>query len=71
MPATAVVTGKTGAGVTMTAQSFANVNRFELDCDNEVLTLFQGGKATKIDVSAATTYTLVVVAPNNFTLTIT
>ena len=71
MPLTATVTGKTGAGVTMTAQQFAGLTRFDLDCENEVLTLWKGGQATKVDVSAATTYTLTVVAPNTFTLTIT
>lgn len=71
MPLTATVTGKTGAGVTMTAQAFPGLSKFELDCDNEVLTLWKGGQATKIDVAAATTYALTVVAPNTYTLTVT
>lgn len=70
MPSTATVTGKTGAGLTMTAQQFTGLTAFRLNTDTEILTIEQGSKVTDIDISAATTLTLVVVAPNNYTLTI-
>ena len=70
MPSTATVTGKTGAGLTMTAQVFNGVTAFSLNTETEMLEIRQGPVVTMIDVSAATTWTLTVSAPNSYTLTV-
>jgi hypothetical protein len=73
MPSLALVTGVTGPGLAVTATTFNNVVRFELDTVNEMLTLWMSDKITpaSISIAAATTLLLTVVAPNNYTLTIT
>lgn len=58
---TATITGKTGAGLTMTAQVFNSVREFTLDVMSEILTLTStSGVVTKIAVGAQTTFTVVV-----------
>lgn len=71
MPAiTAVVTGKTGAGLTMTAASFPNIASFEFNSDSKMLTLTDGsGKITQVSIAAATTFTWVL-AGGVYTVTI-
>lgn len=57
MPLTAVVTGKTGAGLTMTAQSFDCVS-FEFNSISKILSLTDtSGHITQIGCAAATTFT--------------
>lgn len=70
MPSIATVTAKAGPGLTVTAQVFTGVTLFTLNTDSEVLELVSNGRTLQLDVGAATTYTLTVVAPNNYTLTI-
>lgn len=71
MSATVTVTGKTGAGLTMTAQVFNNVSSFNVNADTEMLQLVQAGKPdTFVDISAATTMTVTITAPNTYTVTI-
>jgi len=73
MALTATVTGVVGPAQALTAAVFTNVQRFELDCtEAEILTLFfnDGRQPQIIAVSAATTYTLTVTAPNTFALTV-
>lgn len=72
MAGTATVTGKVGPGLTVTAAVYTGVASFSLDMVNEVLTLFFQDQRppSAFDVSAATTYTLTVTAPNTFALTV-
>lgn len=71
MPAiTAVVTGKTGAGLTMTATTFNNIKSFSFDSDSKILSLTDGsGHITQISIVAATTFTWVL-AGGIYTVTI-
>jgi hypothetical protein len=64
---TFTVTGKSGAGLTMTAQVFNDVRSFNFDASTEVLQLRQDGLPdTFIDISAATTWTVTITAPNTY-----
>ena len=64
---TFTVTGKTGAGLTVTAQVFNNVTSFVFNAANEMLQLIQSGKPdTFIDISAATTWTVTITAPSTY-----
>ena len=71
MPSQATITGTRGPGVAVTAQVFTKVIRFELDCEQEILTLFfsEGRPPIMINVSTATTWTLTV-SGNTYTLTV-
>ena len=72
MPATATVTGKTGAGNTLTAGVFTNINQVNFDCAGNVLTLIDGsGKVFQIDINAAATITATkVTLTNTYTFTV-
>lgn len=70
MPLTATITGKTGAGLTMTAQVFTNISRFTIDCINNVLNLVDSSDSvTFVDINAATTITATK-SGSTYTLTI-
>jgi len=73
MPSQATVTGKVGAGATLTAFVFNNVTFFSVDTNNEVLDIMfnngSGADRRQIDISAATTITCTVTGAN-YTLTI-
>lgn len=70
MPSTVTVTGKTGPGLTMTAQPFTGVTSFTIDTDKEVLHITgPGGVVTDVDIAAATTITCTV-SGNTYVLTI-
>lgn len=67
---TAVVTGKTGAGLTMTAQSFPGMKSFLFDSDSKILSLTDGsGHVTQISITAATTFTWTLVG-TTYTVTV-
>ncbi len=69
MPLTAVVTGKTGAGLTMTAQSF-DCASFSFDLATKMLNLTDSsGHITQVSIAAATTFTWVLVG-TTYTLTV-
>lgn len=70
MPSTATITGKVGAGQTITAQIFTGVTLFTINTDTEIIELVSNGRTLQVDIGAATTITCTVVAPNNYTLTI-
>ena len=58
MSITAVVTGKTGAGMTMTAGTFTDIVSFTFDSLLLMLNLtHQNGSITQVSISAATTFT--------------
>jgi hypothetical protein len=70
MPITAVVTGKTGAGLTMTATSFSDIASFEFNSISKMLTLTDlSGHITQISVAAAATFTWTLVG-SVYTVTI-
>lgn len=74
MPGTATVTGKTGPDKTLTARVFQNVSRFTVNTNTEVLELDYddgalGPKRIEIDISAATTFT-VVISGSTYTVTV-
>jgi len=69
---TATVTGKTGAGLTMTAQTFTNIASFTFNIAKAMLQLVDGsGVVTDISIAAATTVTVVLsAAAGNYTITV-
>lgn len=69
---TAVVTGKTGAGLTMTAQTFTNIASFSVNIAKAMLQLIDGsGVVVDISIGAATTFTVVLTAAGgNYTVTV-
>jgi len=70
MPITAVVTGKTGAGLTMTASSFPDIASFEFNADSKMLSLRDAsGHITQVSVAAAATFTWTLVG-STYTVTI-
>jgi len=73
MPSVATVTGKVGAGATITAMVFNNVTFFSVDTNNEVLDIMfnngSGAERRQIDIGAATTFTCTI-SGANYTLTI-
>ena len=70
MPINATVTGKVGAGASVTSLLYSNVSTMSLDSNKELLTFFMAdGTIKDIDVSAATTWTFTVIG-NNYTLTV-
>lgn len=69
--ATATVTGKTGAGLTMTAQAFNDIIGFTLDPNARVVHLIRvGGVVVDVDISADTTLTITGVSTGLFAITI-
>lgn len=71
MPSKVTVTGKTGPGNTLTATVINGLSGVTLDFDNELLIpIIAGQPQPAIDIAAAATLTLTVVAPNSYTLTI-
>jgi len=72
MPSIATVTGTVGPGLTAAATVFNNVVRLDLDTVSEVLTIYMSDKPPAyVNIGAQTTLLLTVVAPNNYTLTVT
>jgi len=72
MPSTATITGSVGPGIAITSTVFTNIVRMDFDTVNEILTLYMSDKPPAyVNIAAATTLLLTVVAPNNYTLTIT
>jgi len=73
MPSTATITGSVGPGIAITASVFTNVVRIDFDTVGEVMTIYMSDKIAPayVNIAAATTLLLTVVAPNNYTLTIT
>lgn len=63
------VTGKVGPNLTLTAGVFLNVTQFDLNSNNNILTIWQGDKATHVSISAATTITCTV-SGGQYTLTV-
>ena len=58
MSATVTVTGKAGAGVTVTATQFVNIQNVDFNCVTNILTLLDSsGVVTKITIDAAATLT--------------
>lgn len=57
----ATVTGKTGAGTSMTAQLFTNVRDFAVDLVREILTITDsGGVITPVSIGLQTTFTVTI-----------
>jgi hypothetical protein len=54
------VTGKVGPNISITAGVFANVTQFDMNSDNNILTIWQGTKATAVSITSATTITVTV-----------
>lgn len=72
MPATATVTGKTGAGNTITAGVFTGVTGVVFDCVKNILSLtLDTGRVVDIDINAAATITATkVTLTNTYTFTV-
>lgn len=70
--ASVTVTGKSGPGVTVTAQVYTGVTSFSVDVARGILTLF-GGQSfpdpKEFDISGATTFT-VTISGGSYTVTI-
>jgi hypothetical protein len=66
---TATVTGKAGPNIAVTAVVYTGVTQFDMNSDNNILTIWQGTKATMIAIEAAVTIT-VTVAGGQYTLTV-
>ena len=61
--ATATVTGKTGAGLSMTAVTFNNVMSFTVNTASKMLRLVDNSDVvTDISIAAATTFTVTITA---------
>ncbi len=59
MAATFTVTGKAGAGITVTAAVFTNVTSFTIDTVNNILTMVQGSTVIPaISIASAATVTV-------------
>lgn len=69
MSATVTVTGKAGAGITVTATPFLNVTSFSIDCVNNIITINQGGVVSFVTIDAAATITATK-SGSTYTLTI-
>lgn len=69
MPSTLTVTGKNGAGITVTALVLSDIASFSVDVNTKILTVVQDSVTLQFDISAATTFT-VVIASGNYTITI-
>lgn len=70
MPATVTITGKAGAGLSITAKPFTDVNEILIDATKNMITLFRAGETVSpIDVGPATVVTATK-SGNNWTLVI-
>lgn len=69
MACTVTVTGKSGAGNTVTAQAFTNVSSFTIDAVNKLLILIINDFRQVIEIASATTMT-VTISSGNYTVTI-
>lgn len=70
MAASVTVTGKIGAGQTLTAKTFTNITSFKIDPDLGLLELANSsGTVTAIAISDATTMT-VTISGKTYTVTI-
>lgn len=70
MPATITVTGKAGAGLTVTASVFVNINSYTMDCVNNIITMIDSsGRVTAVVIDAAATITATK-SGNTYTLVI-
>ncbi len=74
MPSSAsvTVTGKTGAGLTMTSQVFNNIATFTFNVPKAMLQLIDGsGSVVDVSIAAATTVTATLsAASGNYTVTV-
>lgn len=58
MPGTVTLTGKAGAGLSITAKAFSDTSQVLIDFDKNMITLFRPGETVSpIDVGPATTVT--------------
>lgn len=69
MTISATVTGDTGAGLAMAAQTFTAVRSFELTAEQMLLLTLSDGRVVAVDISTETTLTLTV-SGGNYTLTV-
>lgn len=69
MPGTATVTGKVGAGLTVTSLVLTDLTSFSIETAPEILTVVANGKTQQYDIAAATTITCTV-SGNTYTLTV-
>jgi hypothetical protein len=61
MPSTVTVTGKIGPGLSMSGLVLTNLKNFLIDCVNNTLdTEDMSGKHRHMDISAASTFTVVI-----------
>jgi hypothetical protein len=66
------VTGKIGPGQTLTSKVFTNVKTFSINTATAVLELISNDNPSSffIDLNAATTMTVTLVSPTNYTVVI-
>lgn len=70
MAINATVTGKAGAGVTITAQTFTGVTLMQVDATNQLVTLFMSdGSFKTISIASASTFTTTI-SGTTYTVTI-
>ena len=72
MPSQITATGVVGPGIAVTATVYQNVSSFLFDTVNKMVTIFFLGGVPPVNISigAQTTFTLTLVAPNNYTMSI-
>ncbi len=71
MTGTATVTGKIGPGFTLTTVVILGITEFSFDIVNSLFKYSIGTQVNQIDISAATTITVVLdAAAGNYTITI-
>jgi hypothetical protein len=69
MPSQLTVTGKNGAGITVTALVLTDIASFAVDVNTKILTVVQDSVTLQFDISAATTFT-VTISSGNYTIAI-
>jgi hypothetical protein len=69
MPSQLTVTGKNGAGITVTALVLTDIASFAVDINTKILTVVQDSVTLQFDISAATTFT-VTISSGNYTIAI-
>lgn len=69
MASTVTVTGKVGAGVSLTAYQYTGVTSFRVATDVEMLYITSNGRDYEVDITAVTTITCTV-SGNSYTLTL-
>ena len=67
--ATMTVTGVAGSAKDVTAQVFTNVQSYNVDVANAILSINQSGYITQIAIGAATTFTTTI-SGGNFAVTV-